>query len=305
MTPERNGGRPQVAFQGEPGAFSEEALGIFFGGDADPLPRRDFRAVVDAVESAEASFGILPVENTLAGGVGGAWDALADSRLEVVGEIIHPIRLFLLGVPGARVADLERILSHPVALAQCTRFLSSHAHAQAVAVHDTAGAAQEVARDGNPRMAAVAPQGAAQRYGLEILQPDLQDRADNQTRFFVVRREGGPQPPEDSAGATFSTVLLVEARDQPGALLRLLVPFATRGIDLSRIESRPGAQPWQYRFAIELRADASDRRTREALDELRSLTAYFRLLGSFRGANRAAHALPADGGRPAAAQPTS
>jgi prephenate dehydratase/chorismate mutase/prephenate dehydratase len=291
MTRHRTNARPRVAFQGEPGAFSEEALAVFFDGDGDPLPRRDFRAVVDAVEGGEATFGILPVENTLAGGVGGAWDALADSRLEVVGEIIHPIRLFLLGMAGARVAELERILSHPVALAQCTRFLSAHAHAQAVAVHDTAGAAQEVAREGNPRMAAVAPQGAADRYGLAVLQPDLQDRADNQTRFFVVRREGGPQPPAGSPAAGFSTVLLVEARDQPGALLRLLVPFATRGIDLSRIESRPGAQPWQYRFVMELRADASERRTREALDELRSLTAYFRLLGSFPGAERARSAL--------------
>jgi prephenate dehydratase len=273
--------RPVVAFQGEHGAFSEEALRAFFGSAADPLPRRDFRAVVDAVEKGEAAFGVLPVENTLAGGVGGAWDALADSALEVVGEVVRPIRLYLMGVVGARADRLERILSHPVALAQCTRFLDAHPHADAVAVHDTAGAAQEVARQGSPRLAAVAPLAAAERYGLEVLAADLQDRPDNQTRFFVVRREGGEGGLPTATHDAWSTVLLVEAQDRPGALLRLLEPFATRGIDLSRIESRPAKEPWRYRFAMELRADASHPETLAALNEVREKSSAFRLLGSF------------------------
>lgn len=275
---------PVVAFQGELGAFSEEALRAFFGSEVHPLPRRDFRAVVDAVEKGEAAFGVLPVENTLAGGVGGAWDALADSTLEVVGEVVRPIRLYLMGVAGARADQLERILSHPVALAQCTRFLDAHPHADAVAVHDTAGAAQEVAKQGSPRFGAVAPLGAAERYGLEVLAADLQDRADNQTRFFVVRRVGGEGPLARSANDAWATVLLVEAQDRPGALLRLLEPFAARGIDLSRIESRPAKEPWRYRFAMELRADASQPETRAALEEVKEKSSVFRLLGSFPAA---------------------
>jgi prephenate dehydratase len=270
-----------VAFQGELGAFSEEALRSFFGSSAEPLPKRDFRAVVDAVEKGEAAFGVLPVENTLAGGVGGAWDALADSALEVVGEVVRPIRLYLLGLAGARTEELERILSHPVALAQCTRFLDAHTHADAIAVHDTAGAAQEVAREGNPRFAAVAPLGAAEKYGLVVLAENLQDRPDNQTRFFVVRRESAEHAVPPSSSDAWSTVLLVEAQDRPGALLRLLEPFAERGIDLSRIESRPAREPWRYRFVIELRSDAANSETRAALDEVRGKSSAFRLLGSF------------------------
>jgi prephenate dehydratase len=285
--------RPGVAFQGEHGAFSEEALRAFFGSEADALPRRDFRAVVDTVEKGEASFGVLPVENTLAGGVGGAWDALADSALEVVGEVVRPSRLFLLGVAGASLSELDRIVSHPVALAQCTRFLAAHPHVDAVAVHDTAGAAKEVAEEGSFRVAAVAPLGAAERYGLQVLAADLQDRADNQTRFFVVRREGGEGPLPRSANDAWSTVLLVEAQDRPGALLRLLEPFAARGIDLSRIESRPAKEPWRYRFAMELRAAASHPETRAALDEVKEKSSAFRLLGSFPAARSGSAPAPA------------
>jgi prephenate dehydratase len=271
-----------VAFQGEHGAFSEEALLAHFGGRAVPLPRRDFQGVGEAVLTGEAEFGVLPVENTLAGSVQGSHDVLADGGLRIVGEIVIPVRLFLLGVPGAREEELRRILSHPVALAQCMRYLRTHPRAEALAVHDTAGAAQEVARGRDPEVAAIAPRAAAKRYGLDVIASDLQDRPDNQTRFYVVRKdEHGSDPTPPQAGAAHRTVVLLELDDRPGALLAVLEPFASRGIDLSRIESRPARTPWRYRFLLELRVAADEPAARDALRAARGVSTEFRVLGSF------------------------
>jgi prephenate dehydratase len=214
--------------------------------------------------------------------VQGSHDVLAEGGLTIVGEIVIAIRLFLLGVPGAREDQLRRILSHPVALAQCTRYLRAHPRAEAVAVHDTAGAAQEVARVGDREVAAISPRGAAERYGLAVLASDLQDRSDNQTRFYVVCREEALAdrltPP---AEGPYRTVVLLELQDRPGALLSVLQPFASRGIDLSRIESRPARTPWRYRFLLELRVNAEDPAARDALAEARDVTTVLRVLGSF------------------------
>jgi prephenate dehydratase len=182
-----------------------------------------------------------------------------------VGEIVIAIRLFLMGIPGAREEDLERILSHPVALAQCTRYLRSHPQADAVAVHDTAGAAQEVARAGDPSLGAIAPRGAAERYGLAVLASDLQVRSDNQTRFYLVcREETALETTTGDDSAAYRTVVLLELQDRPGALVAVLAPFASRGIDLSRIESRPSRTPWRYRFLLELRVHEGEPRVRRA-----------------------------------------
>lgn len=285
---------PRVAFQGEPGAFSEEALLLHFGGRARSLPCRDFYGVGEAVAGGKAGFGILPVENTLAGSVQGASDVLAAGRLTVVGEVVLPIRHFLLGVPGAEGRRLRRILSHPIALAQCVRYLRARPDVEAVAVHDTAGAAKEVARLGDPGLAAIAPEGAAGRYGLEILAADLQDRNDNQTRFYVIRASGEREE-EGADGATlseapggFKTVVLLELLDRPGALVRVLEPFAARGIDLSRIESRPAPIPWRYRFILELRAHRASSELRDALEAARAHTSLFQVLGSFPAARETA-----------------
>lgn len=310
---------PVVAFQGEHGAFSEEALLDHFRGRACPLPCRAFEDVGEAVRSGGADFGLLPVENTLVGSVQGSHDVLADGGLVIVGEVILPIRHFLMGLPGAREEDLREVLSHPVALAQCTRYFRAHPGVRAMAVHDTAGAAREVAQRRDPTLAAIAPAGAARRYGLAILARDLQDRSDNQTRFYLVQGEsgggdhgvpacgpaavaslplgvpdstpGGPDPVlgapgptpagPDAIPAAFRTVLLLELRDRPGALLRVLEPFARRGIDLSRIESRPAGDPWRYRFLLELRVDGRSHPARTALEEVARETTRLRVLGSF------------------------
>ncbi|GMV05161.1 MAG: prephenate dehydratase [Gemmatimonadota bacterium] len=245
----------RVCFQGEPGAFSEEAL-LRLLPDALPVPRRTFRDVVRGVTSGEDEAGLLPVENTLAGGVAAAFDALQDADVHAVREVIIPIRHFLLGVPGAGLAGVEEVRSHPVALAQCERFFLEHPRVRPVAVHDTAGAAREVADAGVPSVAALAPRQAAARYGLDVLAEDLQDRDDNQTRFLlVVPGAATPTVPEPRGGG-LKTAVIVETRNRPGALNDLLGVFARRGLDLTFIESRPAGTPWTYRFILEFRHDA-------------------------------------------------
>jgi len=275
------GGPVRVAFQGELGAFSEEAVHLLFGDGVEALPRREFRDVGAAVARGEAEYGLLPIENTLAGSVVASYDVLAGEALEVVGEVIAPIHHCLLGVPGARLEGVRRVLSHPIALAQCTRFFLEHPGIEAVAAYDTAGAAKEVAEKDDPATAAIAARAAAWRYGLEILAADIEDRPDNQTRFLVVARPGARPPHPPDPGAPRKTALLLETENQPGALVQVLLPFASRGINLSKLESRPGPRPWTYRFFVELEADAASPEAREALAEVRRRSTALRILGSF------------------------
>jgi prephenate dehydratase len=271
-----------VAFQGEPGAYSDEAAQAWFGDDAETLPRRDFRDVAAAVTSGEAGYGVFPVENTLVGSVGPALDALLETELEIVGEVVRPIRHCLLALPGATVEGLKKVLSHPVALGQVQRFLTERPHLEAVAVHDTAGAARLVAEGGDKTVGAVAAEAAAKRYGLVVLARDLQDRADNSTRFYVVT-------PPDKVGktpalATPKTLVVFETGDRPGALVEVLQAFARRGLNLSRLESRPGRLPWTYRFVAEVMADLRSGDGAVGLEEVRTRAMTVVVRGPFAAA---------------------
>jgi prephenate dehydratase len=272
-----------VAFQGELGAFSEEAVRTWFGPSVEPVPCREFREVGDAVRDRKASAGLLPVENTLAGTVQPSYDVLAEPEFCVVGEVILPIRHFLLGLPGSLLAGVRRVISHPVALAQCGRFLSKHRELEAVAVYDTAGAAREVAERKDPALAAIASFRAAERYGLAVLESDLQDRSDNQTRFLVIRRADTDPLPEEAVrpDAGWKTAVLVETENRPGALVAVLLPLAREGVNLSKLESRPGITPWSYRFFLELEGDPHGEAVGRAMAEVAKVARTVRVLGSF------------------------
>lgn len=269
------GEAPRVGFQGALGAFSEEAVRALVP-DAEPIPHSTFDAVVRAVESGELQAGVVPVENTLAGAVAEAYEALVSGEVTAVGEVAIPIRHCLLGLPGASTEQVREARSHPVALSQCRGFFAEHPGIRAQAVYDTAGAAEEVAAMGDPSLAAIASRHAGDRYGLDVLQPDLQDRDDNQTRFYLIVRDPDPAPPT----GLLKTACVAELENRPGALHELLGVFASKGLDLTNVASRPGVSPWTYRFILEFR-HASPEEGAEAVEAARGLCTGVRVLGTF------------------------
>jgi prephenate dehydratase len=191
-------------------------------------------------------------------------------------EVVIPIRHCLLGVPGAELAQVREARSHPVALSQCRAFFAEHPSIRAQAVYDTAGAAEEVAAAGDPALAAIASRHAGDRYGLAVLRSDLQDRDDNQTRFYLIVPDADGAP---AAGA-LKTACVAELENRPGALHEMLGVFAGRGLDLTNLASRPGVSPWTYRFILEFThgsaADAED-----AIDQARGICTSVKVLGTF------------------------
>jgi prephenate dehydratase len=268
----------RVAFQGELGAFSEQGIAQLWANGADPVPMREFIDVARAVEAGEVELGLLPVENTLAGSVIGSYDALfACEALHVVAETVVAIHLCVLALPGATLESLRTVSSHPVALAQCQRFLRSQPHLAAHAAYDTAGAARDVAARGDPAAGAIAGRPAAKRYGLEILAADVEDRPDNQTRFFAVARAPVSLPAEAPA----RSVVIVTTDNVPGALLRVLEPVAAHGINLSKLESRPTGEPWSYRFVLEFEHYAGDPVAAEAVLAVRAAARTCHVVGTY------------------------
>jgi prephenate dehydratase len=248
----------RVAFQGEHGAFSEEAARSLLGATVVTVPRLDFAGVADAVRSGAADRGVLPIENSIHGSVTAAYDVLAGGDFTVLARTVRPIRLCLAGLHRARLTDVRRVISHPVALDQCQRLLRELRRVDVVATHDTAGAAREVAWSGDPTLAAVASRPAAERYGLRVLRDDVQDRPDNQTRFLLIgRADGNDSSPRLPSGGKH-LLLLIDVDDSPGSLVHVLAPLAAYGIDIRGIQPRPAAEPWAYRFFIEVAATAAN-----------------------------------------------
>ena len=256
-----SGGGPVVAFQGEPGAYSEAAVLAQYGSAALPLACPTFEALFAAVEAGQADCGMAPVENSLAGTVRESWDLLVAHHLPIVGEVLLPVRHCLLARHGTRLADVRRAYSHPQALAQSAPFLVAHGIAP-VPAYDTAGAARELAGRDEPGAAAIASARAAANYDLAVLADGIQARDDNTTRFYVIAREAPPDLPAEKATLVFG------AAHRPGGLAAALASFATHGLNLLFIESRPTREtPWQYRFHVDLDAGGAPI-TRERLAAL-------------------------------------
>ncbi len=275
-----------VAYQGEPGAFGEEAVIAYFGDGATPAPMPTFSAVCAAVESGDADAGVLPLENSLAGTVGDALDALANGSLRVVGELLLPIRHHLLVIPGVALESVERVSSHWQALAQCERFLDGRGW-QVIPAADTAGAARQLAEGADRRASAIASSRAADRYGLDIAVADIQDSEHNVTRFAVLVPSAESSLAGDAMVPSGSreTLVTFETGHRPGDLVRVLTVLADAGINLSRIESRPsGEGPWRYRFLVQVGGDEDREPLRGALATMRDHTRSMRVLGSFNAA---------------------
>lgn len=267
----------EVAFQGERGAFSEEAAISALGPGIRPVPCRSFPEVFAAVAGGRAAYGVVPIENSLTGSIHGNYDLLLEHDLHIVGETEIPIRHCLLALPGVGLGGIRRVLSHPQALAQCERRLRALLPgAELVPVYDTAGSALILRREGARDAAAIAGRRAAEIYGMEILAEDLADWPENYTRFLVLGRE--PVVP----GGPAKTSIVFAAENVPGALYRCLEPFAARGIDLTKIESRPmRGRRWEYLFYVDFAGSVHEGRCRDALAELRERTTFLRVLGSY------------------------
>jgi len=267
----------RIAFQGEPGAYSEEAL-FLLAPDAQSQPYREFRDVAQAVLERRAELGLLPIENSLVGSIATNFDLIAESALAIVGEVVSAVHHCLLGVPGAQRAALRRVLSHPVALAQCERFLRELLGVEVVAFYDTAGAAGEVARRKDTSLGAVAGVLAARRYGLEVLAERIEDEPHNQTRFLLVARDATPPPADVPA----KTTLRLKLPHRPGTLARALAPFADAGLNLTKLESRPDrSTPWEYLFYLDVEGRAAEPAMRSALAALATQGAVITLLGEY------------------------
>ena len=274
----------RVAFQGEPGAFSEAAAIQLLGAGITTVPRPTFDAVFRAIDEGAADALLAPVENSLAGSVVRVFDLLMESRLTIVAETILPIEMQLIAAPGASLGDIRSVASHPMALAQCEHFFAAHPQWKRIPAEDTAGSVREVLSHGNKSRAAIAGRRAAEHYHGVILAESIQDNAENFTRFVLL-------VPENEAAAWLSpdarkVSLAMRLAHRPGALLASLEPFAKHGVNLLKIESRPiHGRPWEYQFFIDVEA-ADVARLDLALSEVRNATSELRVLGRYPAAHR-------------------
>ncbi|MGQ0712099.1 MAG: prephenate dehydratase [Gemmatimonadaceae bacterium] len=276
--PQRTLERLRVAFQGEPGAFGEEAIHLLWKGTAEPIPKSTFEDVMHAAESRQVDFGILPIESTLVGGLDVAYDLLSlHDGLKIVAEVIVSVHLCLLAVPGATIKSLRTVASHPVMLGQCSHFLSRHKHITPQPSWDTAGAAREVRDAGDRTRAAAGTRRAAERFELAVLMEHIEDRPDSQMRFLAVGRE----PASIDEGTAARTALLAVFPQQAGALVSALGPMAEAQYNISHLASRPTREPWRYQFFLEFEHVAGDPRVSGALSAIRRATDEFRLVGTY------------------------
>jgi prephenate dehydratase len=273
----------RVAFQGERGAFSEEAAIELLGNRVELVPRPTFESLFQAIDEGVADYILAPIENSLAGSVHRSYDLLVErSELHIVGEVIIPIAHNLIGAQGAKFEDVAIVESHPVALAQCELFFGAHPQLKRIATQDTAGSVRDVTASGDRKRAAIASRRAADTYGGVILREHLEDNRENYTRFLLLSTNG------DTTQGADKLSLVFELDHRPGALLRALEPFARRGINLMKIESRPvHGRPWQYRFYLDLQAARSQPEAAAALEEVQKEVVGLRILGSYRAAKRA------------------
>lgn len=275
-----------IVFQGEPGAFSEEAVLGFHGAGAERVAVPTWRAVFEAVADGSAAAGVVAIESSLAGTIRETYDLLAEfyeRDVRIVGEVTVPVRLALLALPGQSLAGIDRIYSHAQALVQADAFLRSRDW-EVMTTYNTAGAARMIAERSEQRAAALASPRVAELYGLEVLAPDVQTGDDNRTRFAVLAR-GGEAIASSGAGdpaAPRRTTLVFAVRNEPGALHRCLGAFAARGVNLSSLESRPARKAhWEYVFWADIDADIEDPACAAALEDLRAQTEMVRVFGCY------------------------
>ncbi len=275
----------KIAFQGERGAFSEDAAIKLFGGDIDFLPCIRLRDVFQAVLEDKASFGVVPVENSQAGSINETYDLLLTYSLNIFAEVILRVSHCLMALPGEKLADVRTIYSHPQALAQCEEFLSK-LKVEVMPGYDTAGSAKMIKETQLKGGAAIANERAANIYGLEILVPKIETNVNNYTRFFAISKQKAKPVKRSKTSLVFAT------KNVPGALYTILGIFATRNINLTKLESRPSkSKPWEYVFYTDFEGHINGEMYQESIKELQREATFVKILGSYPEAEQLNHSI--------------
>jgi len=268
----------RVAFQGIAGAYSEEAIQQFFGPDTQTEPCETFADIFQVVEGGTADYGMLPVENSVAGCVNQSYELLIEHDLRIHAEVILRVRHMLLAAPGTSLSSITKVRSHPQALTQCQRYLDRHGFVAETSA-DTAGAAHELASVPELGVAVIAGEWAAGLSGLEIIDRGIEDFPSNYTRFFVLSLTDPPRAQRSKTSLVFTTP------HRPGALYDCLGEFAKRRVSLSKIESRPRLnKPWQYIFYLDFEGYCQDPECEAAMMGLLRRSSFVKMIGSYPAA---------------------
>ncbi len=267
-----------VAFQGEPGSYSEQAIREHFGTETATYPCRSFTQLFRAVENGRCTHGMLPVENSLAGTVISAYSLLIEHDLRVQAEAVLRVEHCLMAPAGTTISDIKRVRSHRQALAQCEQNIERMGF-DPVVHYDTAGSARDLAANAEPGTAAIASKLAAETYNLNILKHNFEDLDVNFTRFFILGKIDPPRKEPSKTSIVFIT------RHVPGALYTIMEQLATRNINLTKIESRPRRnRPWHYQFYVDFEGHEDDPEVEQALLGILKLSSFLKVLGSYPAA---------------------
>jgi prephenate dehydratase len=268
-----------VAFQGEEGAFSHAAARKFLGDDVQILACLRFRDVFAALNEKSVTHAVIPIENTLYGSVLENYDNLVEYGVPIIGETSIRISHQLIVMPGTKLRHVNKVYSHPVALSQCLEFFRANPRMTIMPHYDTAGSVKMLKEERPEQAAAIASEAAARIYGGVILKRNIEDDRQNFTRFFLLSRAGV----RERAGAAWKTTLVFGVANEPGALFKSMACFALRGVNLTKLESRPlRGRPWEYLFSLDLVGRSTDRNVAKAIDHLREMTSILTILGSYQ-----------------------
>jgi len=265
----------KVSFQGEHGAYSEMAAYKHFGKKIETLPCRTFKEMFEKVESVEAGYAMVPVENSNAGDVNENWDLLMEKELPACGEEYLAVHHCLIGQKNAKLEDIKKAYSHPQALAQSSEFLEKNGIEKA-AEYDTAGAVRIIKKRGNNEEAAIASELAAKIYDLKIIEKQIETNKDNTTRFLIISKK---KSEGDKTSIVFST------KHIPGALYRCMGGFARKSINITKLVSRPMKnRKWEYVFYLDFMGNPAEEKTKNALETLQKNSTYLKILGNYKAA---------------------